>query len=59
MTTEKKTRTPRNPETIAKGLFNLPLEDKVAILKALNQNVNEQVKKMQSDADMAANLLKS
>ncbi len=55
----KKTRTPRNSDAIAAGLFKLPLEEKVSILKALNDNINAQVKAMQDAANAAQELLKS
>lgn len=59
MTTEKKTRLPRNADSIAAGLFKLSLEEKVSILKQLNENINQQVKAMQDAANAAQSLLTS
>lgn len=58
-TTKKKTRTPRKPEAISEGLFKLTLEEKVYILKKLNENINNEVKALQERADIAASLLKN
>lgn len=45
---DKKTRTPRTPETIAKGLLSLPLQDRVNILKQLKASIDEEVEERQN-----------
>lgn len=52
MTTEKvkKTRTSRTPETIAKGLLSLPLQDRVNILKQLKASIDEEVEQREQQA---------
>lgn len=57
--TDKKTRLPRSADAITAGLFKLPLEQKVQVLKQLNEHINQQVKAMQDAADAASQLLKS
>ena len=58
MTDTKKTRTPRNADSILAGLLKLPLAEKVKLQKSLTENINAEVKKMQDDANAAQALLK-
>jgi hypothetical protein len=55
---EKKVRTPRNPQSILKGILSLPLEDKVAICKELKSNIEFDVKEQTVAAAKAGELIK-
>jgi hypothetical protein len=59
MTDIKKTRTPRNAESILAGLLKLPLAEKVKLQKSLTENINQEVADMQKAANDAQALLKS
>jgi len=59
MTETKKTRTPRNADSILAGLLKLPLTEKVKLQKSLTENINKEVADMQKAANDAQALLKS
>jgi len=56
--TDKKTRTPRNAESILAGAIKLPLADRVALLKALEADIQKEVNDLQAAAEEAAKLVK-
>lgn len=56
--TDKKTRTPRNAESILAGAIKLPLADRVALLKALQADIQKEVNDLQAAAEEAAKLVK-
>ena len=55
MTTDKKTRTPRNSETITKGALALTLAEQVELRNTLNKSIETQV---QAAKDAAAEAVK-
>lgn len=57
MTTEKKVRTPRNADSIISGALKLPLAERVALFKALDKSINDEVKSLQAAADAASKLI--
>ena len=57
MSDTKKTRTPRNADSILAGLLKLPLVEKVALQKALTENINAEVAAMQKAANDAQALI--
>lgn len=55
---DKKTRTPRNADSILAGAIKLPLADRVALLKALQADIQKEVNDLQAAAEEAAKLVK-
>ena len=49
----KKTRTPRNEESIKDGVMKLSLQAKVSLRDALNESIEEEVKTLQEAAKQA------
>jgi len=58
-TKNPKTRTPRDRHAIYGGAIKLPLAERVALLKALQENIQAEVTSLQAQADEAAKLVKS
>lgn len=56
MSTEKKPRQPRNPESITKGALALPLAERAALRDALVKSVDDEKKKLREIADEADKL---
>ena len=54
---DKKVRTPRNFDSILNGAKSLPLNERVKLLKALNNNINEEVAALQAAANEATKLV--
>lgn len=57
MSTEKKPRQPRNPESITKGALALPLAERAALRDALSKSVQEEVALLQKQAEQASKLV--
>ena len=57
MTTEKKTRTPRNVESIRIGALGLSLQEKVSLRNELTKSIEDQLKQISDDLDMKAHEL--
>ena len=55
--TDKKVRTPRNADAILAGAVKLPLNERVKLLKALNNNINEEVAALQAAATEASKMV--
>lgn len=55
--TEKKTRTPRDLESITKGALALPLEERAALRDALINSVSAEATYLKEKADEAAKLV--
>ena len=53
LTKIKKTRTPRNEESIKDGVMKLSLQAKVSLRDALNEAIEEEVKTLQEAAKQA------
>jgi hypothetical protein len=53
LTKVKKTRTPRNEESIKDGVMKLSLQAKVSLRDALNEAIEEEVKTLQEAAKQA------
>lgn len=53
MTTEKKTRTPRNSETITKGALALTLAERVALVSKLKDSIADEVRAARVAAEEA------
>lgn len=49
----KKTRTPKNAESILKGASKLPLREKVDLIKALQEQVHIEVDQLKQEAAAA------
>ena len=56
MSTEKKPRQPRNPESITKGALALPLAERAALRDELIKSVDDEKKKLREIADEADKL---
>jgi len=57
MTTEtKKTRTPKNAESITKGALALSLKDRVNLVKYLQDSIQAEVEMLKGAADAAAQI---
>ena len=56
---EKKTRTPRNAETITKGALALTLFERAALRDELVKSINNEVATLKLQAEQAAHLLVS
>ena len=50
---ERKTRTPRNYDSILKGAMSLKLNEKVALVKALKESINAEVDNAAKIAEQA------
>ena len=58
MTETKKTRTPKNADSITKGALALPLQERVDLVKALEDSIQTEVamlKEAAAKADAIAN----
>jgi len=53
MEKEKKTRTPKNIDSIRKGALNLPLRERVLLRDELDVSIDLEVKEMRRIADEA------
>lgn len=53
---EKKTRTPRNLESITKGALALELADRVELKKSLEKSIDAEVAYLQQKAEEAAKI---
>jgi hypothetical protein len=58
-TTEiKKTRTPKNAESITKGALALPLQERVDLVEALRTSIDLEVEGLKAAADQAEKIAK-
>lgn len=55
--TEKRTRTPRTFDSIKAGALSLTLREKVNLCKDLKTSIDDEVKKLQEQANAAGTLL--
>lgn len=53
---EKKTRTPRTVESITAGALSLMLIDRVALVKALRESIEKEVREAKQKADEYAKI---
>jgi hypothetical protein len=59
MTTEtKKTRTPKNADSITKGALALPLQERVDLVEALRISIDLEVEGLKAAADQAEKIAK-
>lgn len=54
---EKKTRTPRNVESISKGALALPFNEQVELFRKLEANISSELKRLQEQVDEVAKLI--
>ena len=54
---EKKTRKPKSYDNIANGAMKLSLEDKVSLRNCLTESIDQELKKMENDFNVAKKLI--
>jgi len=58
MTETKKTRTPKNAESITKGALALPLQERVDLVETLRVSIDMEVEGLKAAADQAEKIAK-
>lgn len=53
----KKTRTPKNAESILQGALKLILQERVAIVKTLKESIQNELKSIEESAAQAKNIV--
>lgn len=59
MTTEKKTRIPRDPEAIKEGLLSLELKDRIEIKKAIDTSITDEIATKKAEYEQAPRMYDS